>query len=234
MNGLQNQQVHIISQAAAPTEATWPKPTLLLPVAAALGALLGSGLALVLGARTATPSPAPAPATPDRPRRETPAKPQPVAVPRTPSRRYASLDAARSEIFGTATTPLATAVQILLKRILDALPDHKGPFVLAFSADDAALARYGAELAALGIERIGSRALLAEPQHFVDDAGQYNFLLVTADHYLADSADLDIIVVPRGEHVGSPQRGIVFELPPSPHPRPSLVGRAAASIAAAS
>ena len=232
MNGLQNQQVHIISQAAAPTEATWPKPALLLPVAAVLGALLGCGLALMVGARV--PAPAPAPVTPDRPRRDTvPAKPQPATVPRSSTRRYANLDIARSESFGRATTPLTSAVQVLLRDVLAALPPHNGPFVLAFSATDTPLARYGAELAAIGVDRIGSRALVVDQPQTVDDAGQYRFILVTADHYLAAGADLHVTVVAAGEHPVAPPSDIVFVLPPAPRPRPSLVGTPA-SIAAAS
>jgi len=237
ISGLQTQQVHVISEAAAPTEATWPKPTLLLPVSAALGALLGSGLALMLGAGTSSPAPAPAPVTPDRLRRvSTSGKPQPAPVPRTSAQRYANLDVARRQIFGTGTTPVTTAVQTLLKDILAALPEHGGPFVLAFSAVDQALARYGATLAAIGVERIGGKALFIDQPHIAADAGQFRFILVTADHHLAAGADVEVAVVAAGEVVDAVTRpgAIVFHLPPAPLPRPTLVGRAAAKVAAAS
>lgn len=224
MNGLQAQQVHVISQAAAPTEATWPKPTLLLPVAAVLGALLGAGLALFLGIPAPAPTLAPAPVTPDRPRRETlPAKPQPAPVARASARRYANLDTARAEIFGMATTPITTAVQALLRDVLAALPTHEGPFVVSFSADDLGLARHGAELAAMGVERIGSRALVVDRPHIAADAGQYRFILVTSDHFLAARADLHVAVTPADEAAVAPADTVVFALPLAPPPRPALV-----------
>ena len=237
ISGLQTQQVHVISQAAAPTEATWPKPTLLLPVSALLGALLGSGLALMLGARTPSPAPTPAPVTPDRPRRDSASgKQQPAAVARSSAQRYANLDTARREIFSAATTPVTAAVQALLKDVLAALPAHEGPFVLSFSAGDRALARYGAALAAIGVERIGGKVLFVDQPHIAADAGQFRFILVTADHHLAAGADLDIAVVSTTDpvepeaHAGA----IVFQLPPAPPIRPTLVGAAGPDLAAAS
>ena len=235
ISGLQTQQVHVISQAAAPTEATWPKPALLLPVSAVLGVLLGSGLALMLGARVPSPAP-PVPATPDRPRRvSSPGKSQPVPVPRTTAQRYANLDVARREIFSMASTPVTAAVQTLLKDILAALPAHGGPFVLAFSASDPALARYAAGLAAIGVDRIGGRALVVDQPHIAADAGQFRFILVTADHHLAAGADLEIEVVEATDAVAAATHpgAIVFHLPSSPPPRPTLVGSTAAKLAAA-
>jgi len=155
---------------------------------------------------------------------------------RTSAQRYANLDVARRQIFGTGTTPVTTAVQTLLKDILAALPAHSGPFVLAFSASDPALARYAAGLAAIGVDRIGGRALVVDQPHIAADAGQFRFILVTADHHLAAGADVEVAVVAAGEVVDAVTRpgAIVFHLPPAPLPRPTLVGRAAAKVAAAS
>ena len=53
LKGMQISQVRVISSAAAPIAPTWPKPKLLLPVAALLGLLAGSVLALLAGPRAA-------------------------------------------------------------------------------------------------------------------------------------------------------------------------------------
>jgi uncharacterized protein involved in exopolysaccharide biosynthesis len=236
IEGLQNQQVHLISRAAAPTDATWPKPALLLPVSAVLGLLAGSGLALLLGARTSQPSPAPAPITPDRPRRERSlARANPAELPRSSARRYASLDTARREIFGTEATPLTNAVQDLLREVLAVLPTHGGPFVLAVTARDPELAAYGTALAAMGLERIGGKALVAEPGETPGDAAAYRFILVGETHHLAPSADLDIRVASAAElrhrplHPGEVALVLPAESPQRPHlvptsaPRPTRV-----------
>ena len=226
IEGLQNQQVHVISRAAAPTEATWPKPALLLPVSAVLGLLAGSGLALLLGPAARDTAPAPAPVTPDRPRRERGlARATPAELPRSTARRYASLDSARREIFGTDATPLTQAVQDLLREVLAVLPTHDGPFVLAVTASDPELAAYGTALAAMGLERIGGKALVAEPGETPGDAAAYRFILVGDTHHLASSADLDIRVASTDElrrrplHPGE----VALVLPGEPPPRPQLV-----------
>jgi uncharacterized protein involved in exopolysaccharide biosynthesis len=237
IEGLQNQQVHVISQAAAPTEATWPKPNLLLPVSAALGLLLGSGLALMLGGRTAIPAPTPTPIVPERSRRDNASiKPRPEPVPRSSAQRYANLDVMRREIFSPATTPITTSVQILLRDVLALLPDHGGPFVLSFSARDRKLARYGAEIAAMGVERIGSRALLVNQLDIGTDASQYRFIFVTDDHNLAAAADLaiEVLDVDEAEPAIANPNTIAFRLPPAPPQRPTLVGKSATITAAAS
>jgi uncharacterized protein involved in exopolysaccharide biosynthesis len=222
MSGLQNQQVHVISAAAPPTEATWPKPMLLLPVSAVLGLLAGCGIAMLWPAtRKSVPAPAPAPApvTPDRPRRERTRDTRATSEP-TPSnaRRYASLDVARQEIFSSADTPLTTAVQKLLNDMLAELPSRGGPFVVAFSSlRDIRLAEMGASFTALGIERIGGRALVLKDGATPEvDAGQYGFILVAADHYLAGAADLDVLVLTPEEQRLRPAgaKGIVFVLTP--------------------
>ena len=137
----------------------------------------------------------------------------------------------RREVFGTATTPLTASVQTLLKDVIAALPGHTGPFVLSFASSDPALARYGAEVAALGVERIGSKALLLDQPDVGTDARQYRFIFVTDDHPLAVGADLHIDVL--GIDAVATLGTIGFRLPPSQSQRPPLVETSGAQIVAA-
>ena len=196
MQGLQSSQVHVISQAAPPADPTWPKPTLLLPVAAILGLLLGAGAAMMLGdpAPDFAPRPTPAPVDPTRSRAE-PAKPNRSSDKIRPARRFAGLDSARRELFGNQDTPLTFAVQRLLRRALVALPQHPKPFVLTISSlDDPDLASTGAALVALGLERIGGNVLVVDPRKPAEFADDYSFILVDAAHDLARDADLEIFI----------------------------------------
>lgn len=197
MQGLQNSQVHVISEAAPPAEATWPKPMLLLPVAAVLGALLGAGAALMLGDSVpqVAPRPTPAPVDPTRARND------PARIDRSrdkpgPARRLAGLDSARRELFNNHDTPLTFAVQRLLRQALAALPKHPKPFVFVISSlHDADLASTGAALVAIGLERIGGNVLVVDPRQPAAFADEYSFILVDAGHDLARDADLEILVL---------------------------------------
>jgi uncharacterized protein involved in exopolysaccharide biosynthesis len=233
MEGLQSSQVHVISRAAAPVEAAWPKPKLILPVAAMLGVMLGCGAALALGVPVPAPLPAPTPAPtePTRPRRVAPAPAAPIAAkprPVSPARRLASLEALRDEMSGAHDTAVTAAVQALLRDILAALPAHGRPYVLAVSAlRDAELARAGLTLAALGLERIGARVLALAPGSDPGPLGGYQFVLVEALDELAGAADLEILVLAPDEgapFAGRPDR-IDFVLPEaalsSAEPRPT-------------
>ena len=55
LKGMQISQVRVISRAAPPVAATWPKPKLLLPVSAVLGLMAGCALALLAGPRANVP-----------------------------------------------------------------------------------------------------------------------------------------------------------------------------------
>jgi len=80
-----------------------------------------------------------------------------------------------------------------------------------------------------------SAALVVDQPHIAADAGQFRFILVTADHHLAAGADLEIEVVEATDAVAAATHpgAIVFHLPSSPPPRPTLVGSTAAKLAAA-
>lgn len=193
MAGLQNSQVHVIAEAAPPSDPTWPKPMLLLPVSAVLGLLLGCGVALLGGERLPTPAPAPVPA-PDKPRRTT--KTEPARPPVSVARRLAGLDQARRDMFAGKDTPVVAAVQQTLRQILAALPKHDRPYVLAISAlGDPELAAAGARLVAIGLGRIGGKVLLVKEADPATFAGDHNFILVDAAHDLARTADLDVLVL---------------------------------------
>ncbi len=221
MEGLQSSQVHVISRSVPPPDATWPKPMLILPVSAVLGLMLGCGTALVFGELSApAASPRPAPAGPGRRPRRTTTVESSKASPVSPARRFAGLDAARLEIFGTSKTPLTHAVQTLLSTMLSSLPPQSGPYVVAFAAlEDATVARNGAAIAAMGLERIGAKPLLIIGGEDVPPLDEHSFILVDAMDELAGEADLEILVLAPGEPRPAstgPDR-IVFALP-----RPAL------------
>jgi uncharacterized protein involved in exopolysaccharide biosynthesis len=210
MNGLQNSQVHVISSAAPPPDATWPKPMLLLPVSAVLGLLLGSGVALMLGegrARVAAaPAPSPAPVEPVDPVDPEPVDPTPRKTRKPESthterpaysaaRRYAQLDNGRREL----TNAHEATVQSVLRQIIRSLPKDRNQYIIGFSSvRDAALANEGAELTAMGLQMIGAHPVVMTGDR-IDDAGEHNFILVALPHELAHFADVNVLVLTREE-----------------------------------
>lgn len=205
MQGLQASQVHVISSAAPPPDATWPKPMLLLPVSGVLGLLLGAGTALLLGEPRAKSARRPLPTGPERPRRSTPkpagatAAAAPKAV--SPARRLAQLDAVRKEISNDVATPATRAIQDLLHQVLTRLAKGSKPYIIAVSMGaDEDLGHAAAELVAAGFEQIGGRVLvLTRDAPFAGHAGAYDFILVASSHPLAPHADLDIRTLWAGE-----------------------------------
>lgn len=201
IEGLESSQVHVIAQAAPPPDPTWPKPMLLLPVSAALGFMLGCAVALFLGAPAPAPVPAPSlPTDPDRPRRAAP-RLEPVRN-QSPARRLAGLDRARSDLIAGRHTPTSLAIQALLHRIFEALPRRRGPYVLAVSGRDRALAEAGANLISAGFGLVGGRAVqLGGSDAVPGRVGDDDFLLVAMDHPLAVHADLSIAVTTPDDNV---------------------------------
>src|SRR5690606_4092463 len=117
------------------------------------------GVALVLAdnpsPRGVTPSPQPTQPEPPAPLAKVRgSRPPAAATPIPTNRRYASLGAARREIFSRNDTPLTTAVQNLVRDVIGQLPSHAAPFVVAFSGQNSA---YAMQIAALGFARIGAR-----------------------------------------------------------------------------
>ena len=220
MQGLQSSQVHVIARAAAPTEAVWPKPALLLPVSAMLGLMMGAGIALLIGeprslaAHAPAPSPNP-PAPTDKRKKTPPSRPEhatPVMARPSPARRYARLDGARGDVIVGHDESHDLAVRRLLGEVFALLPRHGAPFIIAFAAQtDARLSQRGARLAAAGLAHIGADAAVVA--HDVD-ASRHRFVLVDATHELAGDADLEVLVITEGERIRRPLSAatIVFEL----------------------
>ena len=218
MNGLQNSQVHVISSAAPPPDATWPKPMLLLPVSAVLGLLLGSGVALMLGegrarvaATVTAPAPSPAPVDPADPTDPVDPKPRQTRKPErtqadrqaySAARRYARLDNGRRELTNEHDAP----VQSLLRQIIRSLPKDRNQYIISFSAvRDMALASEGAELTAMGLQMIGARPVVLGDGP-IDNAADHNFILAALPHDLAHFADLSVLVLTREEAKFRPAR----------------------------
>jgi uncharacterized protein involved in exopolysaccharide biosynthesis len=234
--GLQSSQVHVISSAAPPADPTWPKPMLILPVSALLGVLLGCGMALLLGDRA--PAPAPLPTSPDRPRKAVrpPARGQVEAFRPglSAARRLAGLDGVRRDLNTGTDSPLSRALQDVLRQILADLPRQRKPFLIALSGlGDPALASFGAELLALGLEHIGGRALVAGletgNQH---QASDFDFILaLDGQSDLAAHPDLSVLVMSAdeaeawdaAEHTGTINFVIDLDAPPAARPRIAAV-----------
>lgn len=242
--GLQNSQVHVISSAAPPPDPTWPKPMLILPVSALLGLLLGCGVALLLGERAAAP--APLPASPDRPRKS---KQQPAHAPveafrpgLSSARRLAGLDSVRRDLNTGTDSPLSRALQDVLHEVLAELPRLHKPFIIACAGlGDPALAGFGAELLALGLEHIGGRALIAGTRSDrPNQAGDFDFILaLDGQSDLAAHPDLTVLVLGAAEaeawdRANTPGTiSFVVDLDTQPVARPRIVANADQSLARA-
>ena len=210
MDGLQSSQVHVISSAAPPPNATWPKPTLLLPVSAVLGLLLGSGVALLVGDPAPRPvhptAPSPAPVDPQPRSSRKSERPEAERAPVSAARRYARLDNGRRELTNTADSALTASIQTLLRQIIRSLPKDRNQYIVSFSSvRDAALARDGAELTAIGLDKIGGKAMIVS-DGAIDDAAGATFILVTPPHELAHFADLDVLVLTQAEAALRPEQ----------------------------
>lgn len=231
IEGLQASQVHVIAQAAPPPDPTWPKPMLLLPVSAVLGLMLGSAVALFLSDRAPRPAPDPVSTGPDRPRRAVP-RLEPVRS-TSAARRLAGLDRARSDLLAGRRTPTALAVQGLLRQILAALPRQRGPYVLAVASADPELADAGATLISIGFGLIGGHALQLTETGIPDRVGDDDFILIGADHPLAEHADLAIAVTtPVGGVLAGADLVLRLDLADAPAPVDAPAPAAARPVAA--
>lgn len=155
MEGMQISQVRVLSAAVPPVQPTWPKPKLILPVAALFGLMLGGALALMMGARDAAhaslldklrpvrkrpltkPWGASAPATADEAveaRRELPVLGT-VELPFAEGGLAGGIRALRVEMRRFRNTALLRSVEQLLVAVTDRLrPDARPPFVLLVSS----------------------------------------------------------------------------------------------------
>ena len=224
IQGLPASQVQVISRASAPPEPVWPKPSLLLPLAGALGLMLGSGLALVLGERGPRRTTLPAP----RRVLEAPSSPAGRRVPRwrveanerpAPTVVATSIDEARREITASLDTRPVRSVRALANEVLARLPARRDPpYVVTFSSvGDAALVQDALASAVVGFVRIGARVLLATEETEYADPAHYDFVFADSRHELAEMADISVLVLPAGQQ---PRRAlhpreIAFVVPPS-------------------
>jgi uncharacterized protein involved in exopolysaccharide biosynthesis len=178
MQGLQLQEARVISAAAPPVQPTWPKPLLLLPVSAALGLIIGCGLALVRGPRQ---QPEQDPTSPIRrslldvePHKDASseiAKPEPAPVNLGEYRlpgvagvgAYLSIRAMRRRFFQAGNEALSRDVLQLMRRIILYLTEHPKPYVLMVSSLHTPLAaRLAGAMVGLGLQQAEQNVLVVE------------------------------------------------------------------------
>ncbi|MFK0160997.1 GumC family protein [Rhizobium sp. NPDC090279] len=178
MQGLQLQEARVISAAAPPVQPTWPKPLLLLPVSAALGLIIGCGLALVRGPKD---RPETDPKTPLRSslldvelhkgalREIAKSEPAPVNLGeyRLPgvsgAGAYLSIRAMRRRFFQAGNEAFSRDVLQLMRRIILHLTEHPKPYVLLISSLHTPLAaRLAGAMVGIGLQQAEQNVLVVE------------------------------------------------------------------------
>ncbi|UCI07132.1 GumC family protein [Mesorhizobium sp. B1-1-8] len=177
MQGVQTSEAKKISKASAPTQPTWPKPALLLPVSAVLGLMAGCGLALALGPirRPEDDPQDPQEAVPAiEPKKDVaPAPSRPVPVPanfgeyRLPGvaggGAQATIKAMRRSLFQAGNEGLSRDVLKLMRQMISRLDDHPKPFVILVSSVRASVeARLAGTMVGIGLQRAGQKVLMVE------------------------------------------------------------------------
>ncbi len=178
MQGLQLQEARVISAAAPPVQPTWPKPLLLLPVSAALGLIVGCGLALVRGPKH---QPEQDPTSPLRhslldvePHKDPSpeiAKTEPAPVHLGEYRlpgvagvgAYLSIRAMRRRFLHAGNEAFSRDVLQLMRRIILQLREHPKPYVLLVSSLHTPLAaRLAGAMVGLGLQQAEQNVLVVE------------------------------------------------------------------------
>lgn len=178
MQGLQLQEARVISAAAPPVQPTWPKPLLLLPVSAALGLIIGCGLALVRGPKR---QPEQDPTGPMRrslldvePHKD----PSPILSKTEPAPvhlgeyrlpgvagvgAYLSIRAMRRRFFQAGNEAFSRDVLQLMRRIILHLREHPKPYMLLVSSFQTPLAaRLAGAMVGLGLQQAEQNVLVVE------------------------------------------------------------------------
>ncbi|WP_368516915.1 GumC family protein [Rhizobium sp.] len=178
MQGLQLQEARVISAAAPPVQPTWPKPLLLLPVSAALGLIIGCGLALMRGPKH---QPEQDPTSPIRrsfldvePHKDPSpeiAKTEPAPVHLGEYRlpgvagvgAYLSIRAMRRRFFQAGNESFSRDVLQLMRRIILHLTEHPKPYVLLVSSlHTPVAARLAGAMVGIGLQQAEQNVLVVE------------------------------------------------------------------------
>jgi succinoglycan biosynthesis transport protein ExoP len=175
MRGLQLSEAKVIGFAAPPVQPTWPTPLLLLPVSAALGLLVGAGIAVARGPvdrgeRDPSPDPDRASVTPLVSRRAlTRSEIVPISLGRYELPGLASagvpsrIRAMRRRFLQRGGEAFSQETLKLVRRILALLTEHAPPYVLLVAplrnTPDAKLA--GAMIG-IGLQQAGQNVLVVE------------------------------------------------------------------------
>jgi succinoglycan biosynthesis transport protein ExoP len=212
MHGLQISQIRVISSAVAPTQATWPKPLLLLPVSALLGLAAGCGLALAIGRRQPRAKPTPTPQDP-APKGRNSTEPAPQAqtkskipglgtyrLPLPPGNSFRSrIKAARIEIATAEATPFARAALNWLSEVLGQLDKRSEPHIILFSSiGDGMVHSVAAELMGIALQRIKGKPLLIEIANWTQEPAplRSSFGAAGAGTFRDAASGLTTLVVP--------------------------------------
>jgi succinoglycan biosynthesis transport protein ExoP len=187
MRGLQLSEAKVIGFAAPPVQPTWPTPLLLLPVSAALGLLVGCGIAIMRGqVERAGRDPGP---EPDEavvaPRRLVPVRSEavPISLGRYELPGLANAGAAsriramRRRFLQRGGEAFSQETLKLVRRILALLTEHAPPYVLLVSplrnGPDAKLA--GAMIG-IGLQQAGQNVLMIELSDTAPELGAGVFI----------------------------------------------------------
>ncbi|MFN7025068.1 MAG: Wzz/FepE/Etk N-terminal domain-containing protein [Pseudorhizobium sp.] len=183
LDNLQRSESRVISMAVPPTRTTWPRPSLMLAVAAFVGGVAGVLMALLLGepafvAKTLPPNgvgpwhrrllhrlPRLAPSLPQAQITSLGRFTSNLTVPRGANGAYqrGSLTAAKLEVREAPTSTFSLQLWSMIGRLFDLLPQHRGPHLIAFSshAGGAEACRLSFNTAA-ALERLGASVLMLD------------------------------------------------------------------------
>ncbi|MGN6552093.1 MAG: GumC family protein, partial [Pararhizobium sp.] len=181
MQGIQLSQVRVISSALPPVQPSWPKPKLLLPVAAVLGLFAGCALALILASEAA---PAVAAGTAPMPARREDDADEDDRRPMVPAElgRYvlpagdggtpwSGIKAVRHGLYAAESARLSLGILKLLTQAIQGTERHARPFVLVVSSlTEGMERRLAAALIGIGLQEVNETVLVVDVSRAGDRA----------------------------------------------------------------
>ncbi|MXN48937.1 exopolysaccharide biosynthesis protein [Shinella kummerowiae] len=189
MRGLQLSEAKVIGFAAPPVQPTWPTPLLLLPVSAALGLLVGCGVAILRGpVEKAERDPGPEPdeaAVTQLPARFIPTRSEAVPInlgryelPGLASAGASSrIRAMRRRFLQRGGEAFSQETLKLVRRILALLTEHAPPYVLlVFPLRNGPDAKLAGAMIGIGLQQAGQKVLVVEVSDTAPELGAGVFI----------------------------------------------------------